>query len=99
MSLPRAGCAREVVVPNPKAKLLDQVREVMRLRHYSIRTEQSYCDWRLDTKICSVSQNAFAGGVVARYGEGRAVFERFGSQWPSSGLDAESSIQRSAVPL
>src|SRR6266446_5686111 len=45
MSLPRAGCAREAMVPNPKAKLLDQVREVMRLRHYSIRTEQSYCDW------------------------------------------------------
>src|SRR6266478_450619 len=45
MSLPRAGCAREAMVPNPKAKLLDQVREVMRLRHYAIRTEQSYCDW------------------------------------------------------
>jgi integron integrase len=24
---------------------MDQVREVMRLRHYSIRTEQAYCDW------------------------------------------------------
>src|SRR6266481_1085762 len=35
----------ESVIPNPKAKLLDQVREVLRLRHYSIRTEQSYCDW------------------------------------------------------
>jgi integron integrase len=35
----------EAVVPNPKLKLLDQVREVMRLRHYSIRTEASYCDW------------------------------------------------------
>jgi hypothetical protein len=32
-------------MPNPKAKLLDQVREVMRLRHYSIRTEHSYGDW------------------------------------------------------
>ena len=32
-------------MPNPKLKLLDQVREVMRLRHYSIRTEQCYCDW------------------------------------------------------
>ena len=31
----------EAVVPNPKLKLLEQVREVMRLRHYSIRTEQS----------------------------------------------------------
>jgi prepilin-type processing-associated H-X9-DG protein len=36
---------RELIIPNPKLKLLDQVREVMRLRHYSIRTEQCYCDW------------------------------------------------------
>ncbi len=35
----------EEIIPNPKGKLLEQVREVMRLRHYSIRTEQSYCDW------------------------------------------------------
>ena len=33
------------VIPNPKLKLLDQVREVMRLKHYSIRTERCYCDW------------------------------------------------------
>jgi integron integrase len=35
----------EVFVPNPKAKLLDQVREVIRFRHYSIRTEQCYVQW------------------------------------------------------
>jgi integron integrase len=34
-----------VFVPNPKAKLLDQVREVMRFRHYSIRTEEAYIHW------------------------------------------------------
>ncbi len=28
-----------------KPKLLDEVRRVIRLKHYSIRTEQSYCDW------------------------------------------------------
>ena len=33
------------VIPNPKLKLMDQVREVMRLRHYSIRTECCYVDW------------------------------------------------------
>ncbi len=44
-ALPRAGAGFEMVVPNPKLKLMDQVREVMRLRHYSIRTEQSYSDW------------------------------------------------------
>ncbi len=26
-------------------KLLDQVRDVIRLKHYSIRTEQAYIDW------------------------------------------------------
>jgi|SRR6266478_708283 len=35
----------ELIIPNPKLKLMDQVKEVMRLRHYSIRTEQCYCDW------------------------------------------------------
>jgi site-specific recombinase XerD len=28
-----------------KSKLLDQVRDAIRLRHYSIRTEQAYTDW------------------------------------------------------
>src|SRR5712691_11091490 len=43
----RAGApvGMELVIPNPKLKLLEQVKEVMRLRHYSIRTEQCYCDW------------------------------------------------------
>jgi hypothetical protein len=35
----------ESIIPNPKAKLPDQLREVMRLKHYSIRTERSYIDW------------------------------------------------------
>lgn len=26
-------------------KLLDEVRDVMRLNHYSIHTERTYCDW------------------------------------------------------
>ncbi|HYG21285.1 MAG TPA: integron integrase [Verrucomicrobiae bacterium] len=33
------------IIPNPKLKLLDQVREVLRLLHYSLSTERSYCDW------------------------------------------------------
>jgi len=33
------------VARSGKAKLLDQVRDAIRLRHYSIRTEQSYTDW------------------------------------------------------
>ena len=33
------------VLANPKAKLIDQMREVLRVKHYALRTEQSYCDW------------------------------------------------------
>ena len=40
-----AGVGFAAVVPNPKLKLMDQVREVLRLKHYSIRTERCYCDW------------------------------------------------------
>jgi len=29
----------------PKPRLLDQVRELIRIRHYSIRTEQAYLQW------------------------------------------------------
>jgi hypothetical protein len=34
---PAAMVGYESVIPNPKLKLLDQVREMMRLKHYSIR--------------------------------------------------------------
>ena len=33
------------VIANPKAKLLDPLREVARVKHFSLRTEQSYADW------------------------------------------------------
>jgi integrase len=39
------GPGSSLIIPNPKLKLLDQVREVMRLKHYSLSTERSYCDW------------------------------------------------------
>src|SRR5437899_6539172 len=41
----RRGVRIEGVIPNPKLKLMDQVKEVMRLKHYSIRTERCYSDW------------------------------------------------------
>jgi site-specific recombinase XerD len=41
----KASVPLDGFVPNPKLKLLDQVSEVMRFKHYSIRTETSYRDW------------------------------------------------------
>ena len=29
----------------PPVSLLDRVRDRIRVKHYSIRTEQAYCDW------------------------------------------------------
>lgn len=37
--------APDRLVPNPKAKLRDQVHEVARYRQLSLRTEQTYWDW------------------------------------------------------
>jgi integron integrase len=36
---------RPALIPNPKAKLFDQIREVMRFHHYSYRTEKTYLQW------------------------------------------------------
>lgn len=34
-----------------KPRLLDQVREQIRLKHYSIRTERVYCEWVKRTSV------------------------------------------------
>ncbi len=36
---------KDVLVPNPKLKLFDQCREVMRFNGLAYRTEQTYLDW------------------------------------------------------
>jgi site-specific recombinase XerD len=44
----RIGVMRGTVLGTPavnKPKLLDQVRNVIRIKHYSIRTEKAYVDW------------------------------------------------------
>ena len=33
------------LVPNPTGTLFEQIREVMRFHHYSLRTEKTYCAW------------------------------------------------------
>jgi integron integrase len=46
MSAQPARRTMTALAPDPgKPRLLDQVRQACRLRHYSIRTEQAYVDW------------------------------------------------------
>jgi len=39
------GVRKDSFTPNPKFKLLDQCREVMRFLHLAYRTEQTCLDW------------------------------------------------------
>ena len=41
----KASTPPEGFIPNPKLKLLEQVSEVMRFKHYSIRSETTYQEW------------------------------------------------------
>ncbi len=36
---------KERFIPNPQARLGDPDREVMRFKHYALRTEQTYWSW------------------------------------------------------
>jgi len=35
----------DLLVPNPKLRLREQLHEVMRFKHYSVRTEETYWNW------------------------------------------------------
>ncbi len=45
IGIANASKPRERFIPNPKLRLLDQVSEVMRFKHYSLRTETTYRQW------------------------------------------------------
>jgi len=45
MSTPKLRLIAPTTSPATGPKLLDQVRDKIRLKHYSIRTEQAYVDW------------------------------------------------------
>ncbi len=41
----QAATPGETMSSQKEKGLLDDVRNIMRLKHYSIHTERSYCDW------------------------------------------------------
>jgi len=66
---PRRGSAKgwELLVPNPKLKLMDQVREVLRIKHYAIRTEQAYCDWIKQVSVLTIDTTATPPALGAAF--------------------------------
>jgi len=54
--LKKTGYGRGVVLAS---RILDEVRDVLRRRHYSIRTEKTYCDW-IKRYICHFNMKSRA---------------------------------------
>jgi len=75
--------------PNADARLMDQVKEVLRYHHYAYRTEKTYCDWIL-------RYLKFHGGKTHPREVGKAEIERFLSHLAVQGNVAASS-QRQAM--
>ena len=61
---------KPIFKPNPKLKLMEQVREVLRYYHYAYRTEQSYSSWILQ-------YIKFYGGKTHPKNMGKNEVERF----------------------
>ena len=79
----------ETVIPNSKLKLLDQISEVMRLKHYSIGTEQTYSDW-----VRRFVQFHQMQGQEERL-PARGLSERVGGQGPGGCFDPEPGVRGS----
>ncbi len=60
--MPDMAVSLPVQAARDKPKLLDQVRDVIRRKHFSIRTEQAYVDW-IRRFICTLSLGGSAPAV------------------------------------
>jgi integrase-like protein len=74
---------------NPKLKLMDQVRQVLRYHHYAYRTERTYCDW-------IVRYIRFHGANKHPKTMGKQEIEAFLSHLALN-LDVSASTQRQAL--
>ncbi|MCP4570658.1 MAG: integron integrase [FCB group bacterium] len=75
--------------PNPRLKLMEQVRQVMRYHHYAYRTEKTYCDWIL-------RYIKFHGGKTHPKNMGKNEIEAFLSHLATHGKVA-AATQRQAL--
>jgi hypothetical protein len=50
--------------PGTQPRLLDQMRDVMRRKHYSLRTEEAYVDWtRRFVHFCELQHSRNCGAI------------------------------------
>ena len=67
----KASRPREGFIPNPKMKLLEQVSEAMRFKHYPLRTERMYQEGSNGNGIAAIRHGLAVDGVRAVAGQGR----------------------------
>jgi len=75
--------------PNPRLRLMDQIREVLRYHHYAYRTEETYCQWIL-------RYLHFYGGKTHPRDLGASHVERFLSHLAAE-QNVAASTQRQAL--
>jgi integron integrase len=75
--------------PDPKLKIIDQVRQVLRYHRYAYRTEHSYCDWIL-------RYIKFHGGKTHPAKMGKKEIDAFLSHLATD-LHAAAATQRQAL--
>ena len=75
--------------PNPRLKLMEQIRQVMRYQHYAYRTEKTYSDWIL-------RYIKFHGGKTHPKNMGKNEIEVFLSHLATQGK-VSASTQRQAL--
>ena len=77
------------------SKLLDQVRGVLRTRHYSYRTEKTYIEWILQyIRFHKIKHPKEMGAA-----EIEAFLTHLAASTQRGGFDAESGARRSAFSL
>ena len=79
----------DTVSPSRQPKLLDRLREALRSRHYSRRTEQTYRHW--------VKRFIFFHNVPAPRGDGRAGDQCLSDASCAQGADVSASTQTQAL--
>jgi hypothetical protein len=89
------NCVNALPAPPPPRRLLDQLSDRIRFKHYSIRTEQAYCGWvRRFILFHNKRHPREMGGT-----RGRGVSYSPCGRGACFGIDSEPGEERLAIPL
>ena len=76
----KASPGQSRFLPNPKGRLFDQVREVLRFHYYALRTEKTYVQWIRRYLAFHRRADQSGDGSQGRSPHGRKVLPRSSRQ-------------------